>query len=187
MSTVPQPVSSSTVPMYQRGRSNKPQVVKTAVVQRNASGQSIRSIAKDLSISINTVKRILAEYQVDNAAKLGTVEQAMQNAGVTLDVVAGKLKSQLDASDTQLAAKDGIFTDERNVPNHSARNKAVEMAAKILGMFPDESATVQAQLFVKLPDRILAAGHSPTCMCETCVSAWEQRALPAATVLPESP
>jgi hypothetical protein len=161
-----------------------PPAVKAKVVAYHLAGESNRKIAKTLGMSKDTVGRILREGQIGPYAK-GSVEDALARAGLTVDALLAHAKQGLSATETKLATFEGKFTDERQVSDNTTQHKYWQDVAKIAGMFPREDATAQAALFVKMPITVLAPGHSPSCVCSECASAWEEqcRAIPA--TLPE--
>src|SRR5947209_8093913 len=105
----------------------------------------------------------------------GSIENALDRAGLTTDALLAHAKSGLTATETKLASFEGKFTDERQVTDNTTQYKYWQDLAKIAGMFPREEATATAALFVRLPDEVLTPGHPNTCICDECARAWESQ------------
>lgn len=156
-----------------------PPAVKAQVLAHHLAGDSNRKIAKALGMSKDTVAKILKEGQVGPHAK-GSVEHALERAGLTTDALLAHAKQGLTATETKLATWEGKFTDERQVSDNTTQHKYWQDLAKIAGMFPREDATATAQLFVRLPDIELTPAHGNHCLCADCRRAWDS--LPVETV-----
>lgn len=57
---------------------------------------------------------------------------------ITPDSLFAELKAQLQAKETKLAQKDGVFTDKRNLIAWATRQGALEKALKLLNLYPAE-------------------------------------------------
>jgi hypothetical protein len=154
-------------------RSNKPQAIKTSVIAASVAGKPKAQIARELGIAVNTVTAILRESELERIQKDSSPEQVLNRAGLTKDFIAEKLREGTAATEVKLATFEGKFTDRLDVPDNSARYRNIELAAKIHGMLPTEQAGMVAQLFVRLPEGVLTAGHPKTCTCAECCKAWE--------------
>jgi len=165
--TVP-PTSETVLPTVPR----VPPAAKAQVFAHHLAGDSNRKIAKKLGMSKDTVAKILKEGQLGPHSK-GSVEQALERAGLTTDALLAHAKQGLTATETKLATWEGKFTDERQVSDNTTQHKYWQDLAKISGMFPREDTAATAQLFVRLPDVMLMPGHPNTCLCVECRRAWE--------------
>jgi hypothetical protein len=158
-----------------------PPAVKARVLACHLAGESNRKIAKTLGMSKDTVARILKEAQMGPHAQ-GSVEQALERAGLTTDALLAHAKQGLMATETKLVTFEGKFTDEREVADNTTRHKYWHDAAKMAGMFPREDAAPVTQLLVRLPIAVLVPGHSESCTCRECWDAWNALPeLPTAT------
>jgi phage terminase small subunit len=66
-----------------------------------------------------------------------SMDEVLDLAGVTDEVVARKLMEGLEADRLYLASYEGKFLDERKAPDVSTRLKAVELIGRIRGHFVD--------------------------------------------------
>jgi hypothetical protein len=66
-----------------------------------------------------------------------SMDEVLDLAGVTDEVVARKLMEGLEADRLYLASYEGKFLEERKVPDVSTRLKAVELIGRIRGHFVD--------------------------------------------------
>jgi hypothetical protein len=151
-----------------------PPARKAQVLAHHLAGDSNRKIAKTLGMSKDIVAKILKEGQLGPHAK-GSVQDALERAGLTTDALLAHAKQGLSATETKLAIFEGKFTDERQVCDNTTQHKYWQDVAKIAGMFPREDSGPTAALFVKMPIAILAPGHSPTCLCSECSAVWEEQ------------
>ena len=176
MSTQPNTLTAKTP------RSTKPTVVKTQVITLRAQGKTISDIARELSLDWHTVERICKEAKLPDIESQ-SVEKTLAKVGITRETVASKLKELMEANETKRATFEGKFTDSAVDPDNSTRFRATELTAKVLEMLPREDTAAIAQLFVRLPDGVLTAGHPSTCTCATCCQTWD--ALPIESSEPE--
>src|ERR1700730_17038939 len=104
----------------------------------------------------------LAGYSPDSADDIGAqllrneqvqilIGRAMEQAGITSDVLFKGLKDGLAAEEVKLTTKDGKFSDERRIPDWHARVKYQEMAHRLRGDMQKEPAVQQAALIIRLP------------------------------------
>jgi hypothetical protein len=100
----------------------------------------------------------------------------LAKAGITPESLAAHAAEGLRANETKLASWEGRFTDERQVPDHSARYRYFEATSKMLGMFPQEESQPTGQLILVLPSAVLTPGHKEHCNCDTCVENWNKMA-----------
>jgi CENP-B N-terminal DNA-binding domain len=73
-----------------KGKSNKPQAVKNAVLSRYVTGSSKAAIARDLNLAEATVYRILDECEIRQIVEEGH-SRAVQLIPKALDAVEGRL------------------------------------------------------------------------------------------------
>jgi hypothetical protein len=73
-----------------KGKSNKPQAVKNAVLSRYVTGSSKAAIARDLNLAEATVYRILDECEIRQIVEEGH-SRAVQLISKALDAVEGRL------------------------------------------------------------------------------------------------
>ena len=73
-----------------KGKSNKPQAVKNAVLSRYVAGSSKAAIARDLNLAEATVYRILDECEIRQIVEEGH-SRAVQLIPKALDAVEGRL------------------------------------------------------------------------------------------------
>ena len=73
-----------------KGKSNKPQAVKNAVLSRYVTGSSKAAIARDLNLAEATVYRILDESEIRQIVEEGH-SRAVQLIPKALDAVEGRL------------------------------------------------------------------------------------------------
>lgn len=59
--------------------------------------------------------------------------KVLEKQGVSDERLAQKISDLLDAQKIVLAQKDGIFTDERTIPDTDAQRKTVELATRLKG------------------------------------------------------
>lgn len=137
-----------------------------------AQGKNITQIAKELKISRDTVRTILQESKAAEHSS-NSIDRALHKAGLTHETITAKFAELMGAKDVRLATFEGKFTDRKEVADSAVQFRATEAVAKIAGMFPKDDVGLVAQLFVRLPDRELTAGHPKTCTCQECCRAWE--------------
>jgi hypothetical protein len=173
----PKNTSSITVPRVAAS-------LKAQAIALHIAGESNLQIARKLGLSKNTIPRILEEAKLpQTSARELPIEKALARAGITRDTVANKMRELLEAKDVRLAAFEGKFTDRVDIPDVNIQAKTVEMAGKMLEMFPREDTNLSTQLFIRIPEVSLSPGHPPTCLCAECRKTWE--AIPCETVNPE--
>jgi phage terminase small subunit len=110
----------------------------------------------------------LAGYSPDSADDIGAqllrseqvqelIGRAMEQAGITSDVLFKGLKDGLQAEEVKLTTKDGRFSDERRIPDWHARVKYQEMAHRLRGDMQKEPVVQQAALIIRLPSEVDSA------------------------------
>jgi phage terminase small subunit len=106
----------------------------------------------------------LAGYSPDSADDIGPqllrssqvqelIGKEMERPGITSDLSMKSLKDGLQAEEVKLTTKNGLFSDERGVPDWHARVKYQEMAHSLRGDMQKEPVVQKAALMmIRLPN-----------------------------------
>lgn len=99
-----------------------------------AVGLSPRSAATQLS-------HIISEPQVQQAFSL-----CLEEAGLSVKILAEKIKSLIDAEQTVFFQHMGRVTDQRIVPALETRRKSLEMTARLKGHLQESKSSVDVSI-----------------------------------------
>lgn len=97
--------------------------------------------------AVNTASRLLQEPEIRQG-----VIAAQEGIGIDADYLSRKLKESLGAKETRFFSDKGVVTDERKVPDNNVRLKALELAHRLRGDFPQEEKVQVAALILKIGD-----------------------------------
>ena len=108
------------------------------LIEACLDGKNLKDVAISTGLSPNS-----ASAQVTSILKEPSTQQSfisiMEQSGLSDDFLAAKVKSLLDAQNTQYFQRDGIVTDERVVPAHETQRKTAELVARLKGHLKEKS------------------------------------------------
>ncbi|MEI6315385.1 MAG: hypothetical protein WCO89_10985 [Syntrophus sp. (in: bacteria)] len=108
------------------------------IIQAVIEGESLKDAAISAGYSPKT-----AGAQATAVMKHPEAQQAfarvMEEAGISDQILAQKIRDLLDAQETKYFQKDGIVTDQREVAALETQRKTAELAAKLKGHLKDRS------------------------------------------------
>lgn len=113
---------------------------------------------------------LLKESQVQNM-----VRAALERHGIDDNYLAVGLKEGLRAEETKLATFEGKFTDERRVPDFRARARFQELTHRLRGDMPREDVQNNSVILLQIPQASFTVGHTPDCVCSTCIDAYAKQ------------
>lgn len=76
--------------------------------------------AASKALQLTTVREALADLSIE-----------LTSGGVDNKALAGAVRNALEANETKFFTREGVVTEAREVPNHAARLKAVEIVIKL--------------------------------------------------------
>lgn len=102
---------------------------KQMYVQGRLRGKSKAQAALDAGFSRNMAHAASREIEKPDVAEV--IESAMEDFGITTELLMKRLREGLDAKVTKLESKDGVFTDSIDMIDFEQRGKYFDRAAKL--------------------------------------------------------
>lgn len=147
-------------------------------LQAAAETQAVLGKIPDVNISAKIAD--MSPAQAETAMRENSfVSTALRKAGITDEFLATLAREGMSAFNQKIITdKMGNIVDVVDMPDWRNRHafwRDILMAKKILGSEIDSA--VQGGLVIITNDAArTVSGHAPTCLCESCVAAWNQKA-----------
>ena len=149
---VPNPSTGRKPTAYRKGeKPPRPSKVlqKTARAVRKRTKQVILAVAEGATLQqAGEIAGYKKSYAAKSACNLikntpqdSPIIRALNESGVSIETIAAKVASLMNAKTTKFFQKDGIVTDEREVEALETQRKTTELAARLHGVLSTESTS----------------------------------------------
>lgn len=127
-------------------------------IQGLIEGKAISEIAPTLGLSPKTA-RTQAHLMLHEPATQMSFIRILEESGLTDKFLADKIKCLINAETKQYFQKDGIVTDERELPAWETQRKTVELACKLRGHLKEQA---QGDINIGLMQMVVSAINKPS-------------------------